>query len=74
MWARILHAVTEPSLLPFAFVLLTKSQNCFIVLTSSNLFEGLVALNKRVSKVTAWVMLVLVGEFTGDVFGVVGTK
>ena len=32
------------------------------------------ALNKRVSKVVAWVMFVLVGELTGDVFGVVGTE
>ena len=67
--AKILQAVTEPSLFPFPLVLLTKSQNCLMVFTSSNLFEGLVALNRSVSKVAAWLMFDLDGEFTGDAVG-----
>ena len=68
-----MHAVTEPSLLPFALVLFTKSQNCFMVLTSSNLLDGLVALKRSVSNVAAWVMLGLDGELKGDALGVVAT-
>ena len=66
MWAKILQAATEPSLLPLALVLLTKSQNCFIVLTSSNLLDGFVALNRSVSRVAAWFTLDLVGDVSGD--------
>ena len=67
--ARILQAVTDPSLLPFAFVSITKSQNNLIVLTSSNLLDGLVALNRSVSRVFdgLWLPFDLDGEFEGDV-------
>ena len=69
MCARILQAVTDPSLLPFAFVSITKSQNNLIVLTSSNLLDGLVALNSSVSRVFdgLWLPFDLDGEFEGDV-------
>ena len=40
-----------------------------MVFTSSNLLEGLVALNRSVSKVAAWVMFDLDGEFAGDAAG-----
>ena len=66
LWAKILHAVIDPSLLPFSLVLFTKSQNCLIVFTSSSLFEGFVALNRSVSRVTDWFTLDLDGELKGD--------
>ena len=44
-----------------------------MVLTSSNLLDGLVALKRSVSNVAAWVIFDLVGEFEGDVLGVVAT-
>ena len=74
--ARILQAVTDPSLLPFAFVSITKSQNNLIVLTSSNLLDGLVALNRSVSSVFdgLWVPFDLEGEFEGDVYVVEETE
>ena len=53
---------------------MTASQNCLIVFTSSNLLEGLVALNRSVSKVAAWVMFDLDGESTGDAVGGDDTK
>ena len=44
-----------------------------MVLTSSNLLDGLVALKRSVSNVAAWVMLGLDGELKGDALGVVAT-
>ena len=44
LWASILQAIAGPS-----GVALTASQNCLIVLTSSNLFAGFVALKSRFS-------------------------
>ena len=74
--ARILQAVTDPSLLPSSFVWLTKSQNNLIVLTSSNLLDGLVALNRSVSSVFDGLCppFDLDGEFEGDVSAAGDTK
>ena len=44
-----------------------------MVLTSSSLLDGLVALKSSVSNVAAWVIFDLAGEFEGDELGVVAT-
>ena len=65
-----MHAVADPSELPLAFAVVTASQNCLIVFTSSSLLDGLVALNSKVSNVAAWAKFD-VGE---SLFGEVGDR